>query len=257
MTMSVRYGIRAFHFLSGNNSGFGFTIISCLLLLVCFQAKKREFLFYFILAFISLILTTKGVIYSFITFSVIIYLITDKGSIKTKHILILTIGLLLISSFQIKSYFMDQTSVRMVFLVSSYSIANDYYPLGSGFATFGGEQAKIHYSPLYKKYGFNQIWGLSKKDNMFLNDNYLAMILGQTGYFGMLLYFIIIYRIFQSINKCLEISKGLKIFSIAVLLMLYISSIATGIIKTTNGVFLFSLLAVLLPKNNNFKVYDS
>jgi len=249
MTASERYGIKGFSFVSNNHSGFGITIIACLLIFASSSINKSKFLLYSIISLISLLLTTKGVIYSFITFGIVIYVVSKRGSLKTRDFVILIISLLLVSSFQIKTYFMDNNSARMVLLVSSFNIANSYYPLGSGFATFGGQQAKINYSPLYYKYGLNNVYGLSEKNGDFLNDDYIAMILAQTGYFGLLLYFIIIYRIFQIINKNDNISVRLKIVSLAILLMLYVSSVATGIIKTPNGVFLFALIAVLQTNN--------
>lgn len=245
ITNIERYGIKSFAFLSGNSTGFGITIIFCLLILASAKIRNITFLIYLSLSFIPLILTTKGVIYSFLMFSVVIFLFSKRAIIKKRHIVLLASALIVISTFQIRTYFLDIKHPRIVLLATSYVIAENYFPLGTGFATYGSEQARANYSPLYKKYGFQNIYGLSKRNDMFLNDNYIASIAAQTGFFGIFLYLIILYAIFKKINNDRSISFRLKVLMLATILMLYVSSVATGIIKTSNGVFLFSVLAIL------------
>ena len=258
MTNDLRYGIKSFAFLSGNNSGFGITIILCLLILAASNIRIMTFVIYFLIAGVSLVLTTKGVIYSFFTFFIIIYLFSNKSKLRKRDFILLISSLIAVSSFQMKEYLLNNDSPRMFIILSAYDIANDNFPLGSGFASFGGDQARINYSPLYIKYGFKNIYGLSKQQDMFLNDNYLAMILAQTGYFGLLFYLIILYNIFQIINKDVELAFRLKNLMISALLMLYVSSIATGIIKTPNGVLIFAILGILLSHkfSNIIRYYE-
>lgn len=245
MTDGNRYGFESFYFLSANHSGFGITIILCLLILASASVRKRVFFTYFLIAFFPLFLTTKGVIYIFILFFVIIYVFSVKGSVRKRDFIMLFSSLLVISSYQINEYLLNYESPRLVLIATSYDIAKKYYPLGSGFSTFGSSQAQVNYSPLYKKYKFDSLYGLSKKNPIFLNDNYIAMILAQTGFFGLLLYFFIMLNIFVKINTSININRLLKSTMLAVLFMLYISSIATGIIKTANGVMLFAVVAIL------------
>ena len=249
MTNDVRYGIKSFAFLSGNNSGFGITIILCLLILAASNIRIITFFIYLLIAGVSLLLTTKGVIYSFFTFIIVIYLFSGKKKLRKRDFVLLISSLILVSSFQLKEYLLNYDSPRMLMILSAYDIAEDNFPLGSGFASFGGDQARINYSPVYMKYGFNNIYGLSKQKDMFLNDNYLGMILAQTGYFGLLLYLILLYNIFHIINKDVELAFRLKNLMISALLMTYVSSIATGIIKTPNGVLIFAVLGILISHN--------
>ena len=256
MTNEVRYGMKSFVFLSANNSGFGITIILCLLILAASNIRKITFFTYFLIAGISLILTTKGVIYSFLTFFVIIFIFSNKSKLRKADFILLTASLILVSSFQLNEYLLNNNSPRMYLITSAYDIAGDNFPLGSGFASFGGDQARINYSPLYMKYGFENIYGLGKKDDMFLNDNYIAMILAQIGYFGLLFYCIILVIIFQLINKDLKLNYRLKNVMLSALLMLIVSSVATGIIKTPNGVLIFAVLGILLShKFSNIAYY--
>tara|TARA_B100000795_G_scaffold84546_1_gene61424 strand:- start:3411 stop:4619 length:1209 start_codon:yes stop_codon:yes gene_type:complete len=257
MTNDLRYGMKSFAFLSGNNSGFGITIILCLLILAASNIRMITFFTYFLIGGISLILTTKGVIYSFLTFFIIIFMFSNKSKLRKRDFILLISSLIAVSSFQLNEYLLNNNSPRMYIIISAYHIAGDNFPLGSGFASFGGDQARINYSPLYIKYGFENIYGLSKKQDMFLNDNYLGMILAQIGYLGLLFYCIILGIIFQLINKDSMLNFRLKNVMLSALLMLIISSIATGIIKTPNGVLIFAILGILLShKFSNIAYYN-
>jgi hypothetical protein len=95
---------------------------------------------------------------------------------------------------------------RDVLYKTGFKIANQYFPLGSGFATYGGWIARSYYSPLYLKYGFTKVWGLQKIGNSeFLNDTFWPYIYGQFGFIGCILYFWILlilmkvsYNIFRT-----------------------------------------------------------
>jgi hypothetical protein len=83
------------------------------------------------------------------------------------------------------------------------------------------------------------------------------MILAQIGYLGLLFYCIILGIIFQLINKDSMLNFRLKNVMLSALLMLIISSIATGIIKTPNGVLIFAILGILLShKFSNIAYYN-
>ncbi len=251
MTSGSRYGIKAYYFLFNNHSGFGISIIAGILILSASRIRNFIFTIYFVLATITLFFTTKGVIYSFLLISWMLYLIrSDSFKIKTWHIILLGTAIAVVSSFQIRTYFMNSESARMVFIYTSLVLATRFFPFGTGFATFGGKEAFENYSVLYEQFGFNNIWGLSKSTGMFAYDNYMAGIIAQVGFLGYLLFLILLWLIFKKINSLTFPNKRLKVTTLAALLMLYVSSIATGIIKTDNGVFLVSIISVLLPYEN-------
>lgn len=55
----------------------------------------------------------------------------------------------------------------------------DYFPLGTGFATYASEQARKNYSPIYTMYGLNT--GETPMDSKFLNDVFWSIIFAQGG----------------------------------------------------------------------------
>lgn len=215
--------------------------------------KIKNFSFYLIISFITLLLTTKGTIYAFIVFYIIFILHHQRDKINVKTLIMSSVGIILISSYQIKTYISNSDSVRMVFLRFAVKTANDYFPLGSGFATYGSAEAAKNYSFLYFKYGFDQIWGLSEKLGMFLHDNYWATIIAELGYIGFILMLMIFYSLYKIFNDYRMPIVRQKYLIIAALLMMVVNSIGTGIIKSDGGVFLFTLLAVLVPKHANIQ----
>ncbi len=252
MTEGQRYGIKAFTFVYDNPSIFGITTIIALINIATTQKRNNILLFYFLMACLSLLLTTKGIFISFIIFTILIYFFNREGKLKFRNIILLGFGLLLVSSYQIETYLKNSESPRMVFLYNGVKVANDYFPIGSGFATFGSEEAKRAYSKLYYKYGFDSLWGMNEEDGQFLNDNYWAMILGQLGYIGFATFFCLLFCCFKVINEYRIKNKVVKSMLLSSLLMMYVTSVATGVTKSLAGVYLFSYLGLMIP-NKNFK----
>ena len=64
-------------------------------------------------------------------------------------------------------------------------IFKDYIPFGSGLGTFATNAAAQYYSPLYYKYGLNDIWGLYPDNPMFLADAFFPTLaeFGMVGLF--------------------------------------------------------------------------
>ena len=160
---------------------------------------------------------------------ILLYLYVSKTN---KRITISKMGLLaiiaiLIAYNQINYYFLKNAdSARNVLLITSIKIARDYFPLGTGFGTFGSYMAAKNYSKLYYKYGINNVFGLTK-DGEFLCDSFWPMILGQFGIFGMILYMLCILIIFKKIQvNYKSTEKNIYIAKIAMLMYLVIASTA-------------------------------
>ncbi|WP_140398057.1 hypothetical protein [Lachnoclostridium sp. An169] len=115
-----------------------------------------------------------------------------------RTLVFLVIVIVLIGSFQIQTYLMNENAPRYLFFYYGSVTANDYFPLGSGFATFGSDQAARQYSPLYYLYGFTRLFGMNPDDGSFLSDTFWAMALGQFGWIGFFLYCFVYLRIFIS-----------------------------------------------------------
>ena len=76
--------------------------------------------------------------------------------------MILGLACCVIGSFQIRNYLINEKAPRHLFFKYSIITATEYFPLGSGFATFGSDMAAKKYSDLYVKYGFEPLHGMGR-----------------------------------------------------------------------------------------------
>ena len=72
---------------------------------------------------------------------------------------------------------------------NSIEILADYFPFGSGFATYGTFASGVHYSDIYAQYGMDNIYGLTKSYYSFVADTYYPS-LAQFGVVGVCLFFL-------------------------------------------------------------------
>ena len=74
----------------------------------------------------------------------------------------------------------------------------------SGFGRYGGDISTSYYSPVYRKYGIQNIRGIDpeKSDGLnFARDTFWPMILGESGFAGFIIYSYLIYLIFKPIFR--------------------------------------------------------
>lgn len=97
----------------------------------------------------------------------------------------------------------NSSAARVVLSYTSAHIANDYMPLGVGFGQFASPVSRDYDSPVYGKYGIDKVWGLSNEEGAenFMCDTFWPMILGETGYLGLLFYIIFMYCSFEFFMK--------------------------------------------------------
>lgn len=85
------------------------------------------------------------------------------------------------------------TQARTALHLRCIDVALDYFPWGSGLGTFASQPAYDDYSPLYYKYGLDQIRGLEPfagkgGNHNFLLDTWWPHIVAEFGFFGTLLF---------------------------------------------------------------------
>jgi len=80
---------------------------------------------------------------------------------------------------------------RNAMYITSWKIANDYFPIGAGLGLFGGHASTIYYSEFYVRYGLNNVWGLaldSENSPNFVMDAFFPHVIGALGFLGAALY---------------------------------------------------------------------
>ncbi len=108
---------------------------------------------------------------------------------------------------------------RGQFAYNSIRIAKDYFPLGTGFGTFGSRAAQIWYSPVYYWYDMYRTNGMDPLWPAYACDTFWPMILGESGVIGLLAYAGLVIVLFIAVLRLQK--KGAWIFTAALTAFLY------------------------------------
>lgn len=224
----IRYGIMANKLFYEHPTYLAATCIALLVNIIIFSNKINNAFSYICILLLITTLRTKAIASAFVVICIIIYVNIRKKKISFYQLGILGIIAIVVALPQIEYYFSDETdSARQALMVTSIKIADDYFPLGTGFGTFGSFASGQNYSGVYELYGIENVYGIRQENAAFIADNFWPMILGQFGYLGFVLYAICLLILFIDIQKRFSIeNRNLYIAKISCLAYLLISSVA-------------------------------
>ena len=126
-------------------------------------------------------------------------------------------------------------------------IMKDYFPFGSGLGTFACAAAAKEYSPLYYKYGMDNIWGLTPENPMFLADTFYPIVYSQFGFFGVLMFLWFWKRRLQEANRIID--PNYYKMALMCILALALENTADSSYLSGKGMGYFMILAVCLNSN--------
>ena len=187
-----RYGIKSYKFLfdvPGNYSKIFYFIIPILVADLCYSSTiyKKSIIMLSLLLWITT-MRARAIAFAvcFVLFSVWFFYLKEKKKFRVKLINVIPIGVvgLFFGWKQMVFYFTNDTQARAQLLRYSFVTLKRYFPIGSGFGTYGSDIAIKYYSVLYKEYNFDKIFGMGYVHTNYLNDNYWPMIIGQFGIIG-------------------------------------------------------------------------
>lgn len=230
MSVEYRYGIKGFSFITYIP---GIVISHCsYFLLFLLKEKKDRYYFWSIIAIFVMISTLKSRAFILAAAYIFIIIARDKKiKINKMHVCVILLVLLIIGYPQFKVYFILNKSPRYVFLHNSIVLANNYFPFGTGFSTYGTGTAAHHYSLVYYMLGFDKLYGMGPEGNMFLCDTFFPAMLGQFGYIGFVIYvFLMAYFSYLVISKTQKNSIYVSIYFI---IIIWISSIQSAYFTTS------------------------
>lgn len=250
MSGEERYGLRSYYFIFGPNGGsrYGFIVFCCLLILAFTKMPIKKYRIYEVLAIFNIILITKGASLVLAIVYVVLMLMwrySKTYKFSMSNIIAISVAGIALSTYQINTYIKDPDSPRMMLIRYGAITANQFFPLGAGFATYGSDQAAKSYSQLYYQYGFNMRFGLSPSNPSFLNDGYLGMLLGELGWIGTVIFIALIVIMFKYVNKTGVIGKYEKAATFAIYIALLVSALGTAIIKSNIGVMCIVVLGTI------------
>lgn len=218
----------------------------------------NKYKLYIMLDILILIFTLRSkAIVSAIVY-LILYIVIKRLNGKSKIWQIVTVGIIgiICAWSQIYFYFINLggQSARSVMLATSLLIMKDYFPIGTGFATFASHSAAVNYSPVYSKYGFELIYELRKStEGTFFDDQFWPIIFGQTGVIGTFCYLYILMTIFKNIQKLYKVNVDAYMSGLFVFLYLLISSIAEPAFNNSVAIPLAMVIVMAMKKAKNVK----
>lgn len=248
MYSSERYGLPSYKFIFPMS--FQFFVVELLALYIILEykniVKDVKIKKYVIMCIITMLLITKGppIIFSFV-FLILMYYFKKNKKIKLRILIPIAVIGCVLGSYQIETYLMNENAPRYLFFEYSFVTANDYFPLGSGFATFGSDMASRNYSKLYYKYGFHKLFGMNPDDSSFMSDTFWPMAIGQFGWIFGILYIGVYLYIFKFISSD-KYSSNIKAFLYAILLQFYIHAIGSAILSSSAGLIGFIIIGIII-----------
>jgi hypothetical protein len=136
---------------------------------------------------------------------------------------------------------------RFVLYRTFPEILHDYFPFGSGFASFATHSSGEYYSDLYVKYGIDSVWGISKQYHNFISDTYYPS-LAQFGVAGIILYLLFWVYILRKTFLGYQKTKDSKSFVIIILIIgfLAIEGTTAATFIAQGGFFVMMLTGLIL-----------
>ena len=236
--------------------------IMALTYLFCSDYTMKDKIVFLAILSISL-LSTRSKAYGFFVLATFLVLYLNSSfrlKLNFKNSMLLTVALVLttiVAWDKINLYFIqggfgggravDDLYARMALYYFSTNVFADYFPFGSGFATYATYTSGVYYSPLYNKYGMDIMYGLTESDPKFIADTYYPA-LAQFGVVGAALFFLFWGAIALKASRMLREKINLKYFAITLLIIIFflIECTSDSTITHNRGLFVMMLLGLSL-----------
>lgn len=201
LTLAVPMGMRApngsFYFLAGFTGTVGWWTIFFLAVLSSDPGGPRTL--YFLLSALIEFRSGSGLGLLSLALAVLVYVLFERGKkvrLKWYQILLFLVVGFWVGRNEVSEYLLNSSAPRFLLFYYSFVTAFHYFPLGSGFATYGSAAAITYYSKLYYRYGFSRRWGMTRSFHPFLMDSYYPQIIAQFGFPGAACYAVFLLGLF-------------------------------------------------------------
>lgn len=243
-------GLNVFGFFWSNGIMTGWLGFCSLMILSLSDLSRNKFLLYTFLLFVPLILTKSSLVYCFMLCVILLGIMYRKDDkFKVHYLIPVAVVVAVFSWSDIQYYFLTDSSVRKELIIRGAEVANMYFPLGSGFATYGSDMAQRYYSKLYDMFGWRDSWAFGV-DSTFLNDNFFASIIGQFGWIGFAIYLYALYTLFTMVNSKL-VKKRVKITAVSTVLTMVVVMVGSASVKSIMGICTFAVLGIVFAEINS------
>lgn len=247
MGTDVRYGIRSFEFLFGHPETMSMMVLSMMLLLLRDRTRNSKWIA-LCLFLISTSLRAKGIAFVVIA-AVFIFSFRKNGKIGAIPVLLCLMAAVLIGWDQFEFYYGATSGARAELARASLEIASDYFPFGTGFATFGSNVTAEpeYYSILYGVYGLSNVHGLSLSDGAsYLSDTFWPTVLAQFGWIGLIGYATLLIILFRSMHERAIAKKRGLVCALCFIYLLILSTSGSAFFHpNTICVVMFAVVSIM------------
>lgn len=150
-------------------------------------------------------------------------------------------------------YFTTRWSARAVMLADAFKLANKYFPLGAGYASFGTNMSVRSYSTIYNQLGYNTIYGMGGGNAAYLNDGLWQAVIGQFGWIGLALFVWLIILFLRIAFKFKAERVGFFTYDAIISLNLFfvISSLGEMAYFAPFALLMFMVMAMIVTENES------
>ena len=134
---------------------------------------------------------------------------------------------------------------RPAMMLTSLFIFVDYFPFGSGFASFGTYPSGLFYSSTYAEYGLNNFFGLTIDNPAFVADAFYPS-LAQFGIVGVLLYSLFWIKVLKKSLDFQYTNAQVFLFGIMTFIFFAIEGVADITFTHNRGLYILILLGCIL-----------
>jgi hypothetical protein len=207
------------------------------------------------------ILSGRSKFYGFYALSVFVILFffnAKQIKLNVRNILIVVcmfVAVIFVAWTKISFYFyqavideVDKDMIaRYILYATAPDILRDYFPFGSGFASYATYASGAYYSRIYAEYGIDAVWGLSKSYYSFVADTYYPS-LAQFGVVGIALYLLFWIYLFRQSLFFYRKTQNRPLFIIIILIIVYLAIEGTtdSTFISNRGFFVMMLLGIVL-----------
>lgn len=244
MGSEARFGLRSsFTFVFDHPTYLVFCAVGLTALLMGDKKRNMSFVVMGLLV-AALSLRAKGLAFSVVGF-LLLATFGKRNKLTLGHVVLVIAAATFIGADQIANYYQSTGYARTELARQSLTVATDYFPLGSGFATYGSAVTaqNDYYSPLYYTYGLSTIWGLTPSAPLFISDTFWPTVLAEFGYVGLPIYIALLVTLFV---MCYQF-RGARLSIICIFLYLLISSTSESAFFNPSSVYLAMCIGLSIP----------
>ncbi|MDF9830657.1 O-antigen ligase domain-containing protein [Parabacteroides sp. PF5-6] len=226
--------------------------------------SKRDKIIFMLLLSIGII-SGRSKFYGFFVLSLfLVFLLKPnahfKLSMKNIMIFLVLFGLMFYVAWEkIYIYFVQALTdnpdvdkdmmARFVIYRVTPEILTDYFPFGTGFASFATHSSGIFYSGTYAEYGLDNVYGLTKNNPKFVSDTFYPS-LAQFGVVGVILYILFWLYILRKAFSYFKADQQRQLKSLVIVILITGFIAIEGTTGSTfiaqGGLFVMMLLGLIL-----------